>query len=417
MRLDKYSKYRGAYDLTFLIAADILNRILIQIFVSTLARKVELDVLAYLTLAQGIASFSLQYSEGSLNPLALKRVEKQYEKSKFAEIIQLKVLVTLIYAALASMVILVIAFNFIWYFVIASVTPVLTCYNLQFIQQMKNQISKIALSRIAVGVVTSMSGIMMLQVDIGSSYFLYLLPYAIGTTCFVLLSFNPGSLKEVLSSFTRPQFKGLINLCRISYQLGLFALVLQMFQFVPLLFAPSFGQHALEALGLSTRVWFILAIPISMFSVVLLPRMMKGEIVLRNWIIWVNLFYLVLFGVSIFIGRTVLGILYGSQSQDYFKEVFLFCIAIPVWATSNLIINFLISKGEFKGLVLGPVLSVSLLSVLLALLHRETDLYSAWFVANSMLLMFLIHKMHRVSIRSMDYISNSETYISESRIR
>ena len=114
---------------------------------------------------------------------------------------------------------------------------------------------------------------------------------------------------------------------------------------------------------------------------------------------------------------TFLWILYGSQSQDYFKEVFLFCIAIPVWATSNLIINFMISKGEFKGLVLGPVLSISLLSVLLTLLHRETDLYSAWFVANSLLLMFLIHKKHRVSIRSMDYISNSETYISESRIR
>ena len=416
MKLDKLGKYKSAYDLTFLIAADIFNRVLIQIFVSTLARKVDLDVLAYLTLAQGIASFSLQYSEGSLNPLGLKRVEKSYKKSKYAEIIQLKVLITAIYVAIVSMFILVIEHNFIWYFVIASVTPVLTCYNLQFVQQMKKQISKIALSRIAVGVVTSISGIMMLQFEIDSSYFLYLVPYAIGTACFVLLSFNPGSLKEVVSSFTRLQFEGLINLFRISYKFGLLALVLQMFQFVPLLFAPSFGQHALEALGLSTRVWFILAIPISMFSVVLLPRMMRGEIVLRNWILSVNLFYLVLFGVSIFIGKTVLGILYGPQSQDYFKEVLLFCIAIPVWATSNLILNFMISKDEFKGLVLGPMLSTLLLSVLLALLHRETGVYTAWFVANSLLLIVLIHKMHSVSRRSVGYSSNSETYLPEIRI-
>ena len=375
-----------------LSAADFTARLITLVYISLLSRELDFKTFALLLLAQGLISLPIQFSDGAVNPEAIRCVTSHESNKKIALMIKTKLIISLTLAVVTFMYIQVFDKNVISFFLILLPIIIFQVLNLQFIQQAERKFSYISLTRIISGCSVLFCGLLLLRDSKDLSAYMYLLPYVLSSFVSMAMSLRQGRIPILKDLFTAWNFRDISSILKLTIPTGLVFLLLQFFQYSTLIFhSQSNESDLLEQVGLNLRVWFILAIPIGIFPTVYFSKIFSQNFHIQEIKRRLAFFYTIIVFFSILVMPHLLNILYGYRATQFAHGVSLYLLSIPLFALSNIVTLKLI--GENRGFeavrALGAAIACNLVSQIF-FSRSILGVALSWFMANIVLIVILL---------------------------
>ena len=375
-----------------LSAADFTTRLITLIYISILSRELDLKTLAIFLLAQGFMSLPIQFSDGAVNPEAIRSVTSDESNIKIANMIKSKLIISLSLAVATLVYIQIFDKKVFQYFVILFPIIMFQVLNLQFIQQAERKFLWISLSRIISGCTLIFVGLLLLWGTKNLAAYWYLLPYVVSSFISMAMSFRQKRFFFLKDLFNGWDNTSILSILKLTIPTGLVFLFLQFFQYSTLIFHSLSNQsQLLEQVGLNLRVWYILAIPIGVFPTLYLSKVFLKNFHIHKTIGRVFLFHVITVLFSILAMSYLIKILYGHSATQFAHGVSLYILSLPFFAVSNIVVLKLI--GGNRGIEAVRCIGIAIICNLVSQSFSDKSIVGialSWLFANIVLSAMLL---------------------------
>ncbi|BFM23120.1 hypothetical protein CHE218_01620 [Microbacterium sp. che218] len=316
---------------------------------AVVARGMGLEVLANLALAQSVVSYATVLSDGGLNNHAIRML---LHGTSVARVVSLTLKTQALMAIITVALIVVLgpiiapsAQEFIWALVLV---PIATALSTPYVLQARHVTWPVAFSRILGAVVTTVIGLCLV--------WMAALPWTLG------LAYSAGAIGMALwvcrsSSVTFADVRGPVKLSeaaallRQSAPLALYGLLLQVVTSLPLLMTQALHEsESFEAMGLASRLWFIVTAPAAMAGSILIPvfadkHSAKGTF--RRYLLIAVLSGSACALVFALLAPWVVPLLFGADSAPYWPAVVFFISGSAPFYVATIFICRSIAEGTY----------------------------------------------------------------------
>lgn len=408
---------RGKFvkDGAFLLAGEVISKLLAFSVSFALARQVGLEALAFLSLAQSLIAYATVVGDAGLGTDAVRRISNGESSHGVAT---QTARVQVLFAVLASLVVVPIAASQTDPSIALGVAlvPIFYAASANYVLQGRLDARNLAVSRVLGNTVVCSFGL--ITIFVGFPLGVIAFSYSAGALASMLYVNRIAELKpkDLLGALPWAALKSM----RINYAaLAAYTVIVHAYSSALIIMAQTFGGGTqLVDVALATRILLLLFIPAQLLGSLLLPRYARGYTTMRALAVSIAAALVVggLMSVAVhFTAEWFVPIMFGPESAGSVTSVTRISLQLPLYLASTVLIAYFLAAGRY--IMLARLYAVALLAQVIfgyVLRHEVADLFvlsvvlSEWIFVCCLLVALLVGRLESERLKTVGYVKDGK---------
>lgn len=333
-----------------LMGAEASGRLIAFLLTSIVARSLGLEVLAFVSLAQGLVAYVTVVSDGGLNNHAVRLLLKGGNvETVVAQTIRAQVALVVVASIVVGAFVVLTVPQAIPYFALLVGVPIATALSTPYVLQAQHRTGPVALSRVVGSIATVVAGLGIIIA--GLPDFWIASAYSVGAIAMFVVVFRACGASRAWY-FSRARLLASLVVVRETAPLAGSALMVQVLASLPLLLTQAGDDlQSFEAMGVASRLWFLASAPAAMVGAVLIPLLAdpaRRVGVFPRFLAVFSILGAVASGTLLVFAEPINTLLFGADAAVYSPESAVFSLGLFPFYIGAILTCRAISAGVYS---------------------------------------------------------------------